>query len=245
MGSISIREHIRWGTESPSEPTSTLVLTSPGRHFVDVRVLRQASSPGSKNPSDEDFGVLPRDQLDWAFAGTSSSSQVTRHDGSHVSHSVFHHWVDNRSKEPEATRDEGDMFPQANDMTLETGRMANPATGVETDYEELWRDAEPASVSVGGGACIVFQLQDDSNGRRGQFVRLGQFAQGVLRIGNTFTAERWIWDQGQSKWKRLAKIGDNDAPSLEALIDSNSSLSKEGEQVKTPSGIWTVIEAQG
>ncbi|KUI70742.1 hypothetical protein VM1G_05674 [Cytospora mali] len=256
MGSISIREHIRWGTDAPSEPTSTLVLTSPGRRFVDVRVLRRASSSssssssspptsGPKHPSDENFGILPKDQIDWAFAGTSSSSKVTRHDGSQVSHSIFHHWVDSRSKEPETIRDEGDMFSQPDDMMLETGRMVNPATGIETDYEELWRDEEPKSISVGEATCVVFQLQDDSIGKRGQFVRLGQYAQGVLQIGNSFTAERWLWDQGQSKWRRLVKTGDSEAPSLETLLEKNGSLHMEGEQVETPSGTWTVIEVQG
>lgn len=249
MGSISIREHIRWGTDALSESTSTLVLTSPARHFVDIRVLRRGSStspaPGFKHPSDEDFGTLPMEQLDWGFAGTSSSSKLARPDGTQVSHSVFHHWVDNRSKVPETICDEGDMFPQPDDTTLETGRMVNPATGIETDYEELWRDEEPSPTSVDGIACAVFRIQDDANGKRGQFLRLGQYAQGVLQAGDTYTAERWMWDQGQSKWKRLAKIGDNEAPSLETLLLTNDSLYKEGEQVETPSGIWTVIEVRG
>jgi hypothetical protein len=38
MGSISVRKWIRWVPEEASEPTSTLVLTSPGRHFVDLRI---------------------------------------------------------------------------------------------------------------------------------------------------------------------------------------------------------------
>lgn len=244
MGSISIREHIRWGTDALSEPTSTIVLTSPARYFVDIRVLRRTLSPGFKHPSGEDFGTLPMDQLDWGFAGTSSSGKVARPDGSQVSHSVFHHWVDNRSKVPETISDEGDMFPQPNDVTLETGRMVNPATGVETDYEELWRDEDP-SPTVEGIACVVFRIQDDSSGKRGQFLRLGQYAQGVLQDGDTYTAERWMWDQAQSTWKRLVKIGDNEAPSLESLLETNGSLYKEGEQVMTPTGTWTVVEARG
>lgn len=39
MADISVRESIRWKPDEASEPTSTLVLTSPGRHFVDVRIL--------------------------------------------------------------------------------------------------------------------------------------------------------------------------------------------------------------
>lgn len=37
---ISIREGIRWVPDPFTEPTSTLVLTSPGKHFVDVRILK-------------------------------------------------------------------------------------------------------------------------------------------------------------------------------------------------------------
>jgi hypothetical protein len=40
MGSISIREHIRWFPDAASEPTSTIVLTSPERRFVDIRILQ-------------------------------------------------------------------------------------------------------------------------------------------------------------------------------------------------------------
>jgi hypothetical protein len=37
--SISIREWIKWLPNPESEPTSTLVLTSTGKRFVDIRVL--------------------------------------------------------------------------------------------------------------------------------------------------------------------------------------------------------------
>lgn len=44
MGSISLRDSIRWLPEPASEPTSTLVITSPKRNFVDIRVLRPEGS---------------------------------------------------------------------------------------------------------------------------------------------------------------------------------------------------------
>jgi hypothetical protein len=42
MGSISIRKSIRWLPDEASEPTSTIVLTSPQRRFVDLRILGPA-----------------------------------------------------------------------------------------------------------------------------------------------------------------------------------------------------------
>jgi hypothetical protein len=39
MAGISFRKFIRWLPDEASEPTSTLVLTSPEKRFVDIRVL--------------------------------------------------------------------------------------------------------------------------------------------------------------------------------------------------------------
>lgn len=46
---ISIREGIRWLPKPFSEPTRTVVLTSPENRFVDVRIL-------SRDTTDEDAG---------------------------------------------------------------------------------------------------------------------------------------------------------------------------------------------
>lgn len=43
MGSISIREFIKWLPDEASEPTSTIVVTSPGRRFVDIRANRPST----------------------------------------------------------------------------------------------------------------------------------------------------------------------------------------------------------
>lgn len=45
MGSISVREFIRWLPQEASEPTSTIVVTSPERRFVDIRVIRPEGAP--------------------------------------------------------------------------------------------------------------------------------------------------------------------------------------------------------
>ncbi len=44
MCDISIREYIRWLPDASEEPTSTIVLTTPERRFVDIRVLKPTSS---------------------------------------------------------------------------------------------------------------------------------------------------------------------------------------------------------
>ena len=45
--SVSIREYIRWLPDgAPTENTDTLVLTSPGRRFVDIRMLLKDTGKG-------------------------------------------------------------------------------------------------------------------------------------------------------------------------------------------------------
>lgn len=53
MGSVSFREFIRWVPDEASEPTSTLVVTSPERRFVDLRILLTSD----ENNGIEDHGM--------------------------------------------------------------------------------------------------------------------------------------------------------------------------------------------
>lgn len=238
MGSISTREHIRWGTDPASEPTSTLVLTSPGRHFVDIRILKTALPNKGFNHA----SLLPRSSIDWAFGGTSSSSLISPN----KSRAVFKHWVDSRSKDPEKEIvDEGDMVPHPTDrnLTVETGKMVNPATGIETEYEEVWRDEEVAEAA----RLLVLRLHDDDSGKRGMFVRLGRYAQGVLRVGNSFTAERWEMDEkDERQWKRLFEAGDEGVDSLDGILERIDKIHRVGDELRLDGGVggkWTVIEA--
>jgi hypothetical protein len=51
MTDISVRKYIRWLPDEASEPTSTIVLTSPERRFVDLRILLEPkpSAEGENN----------------------------------------------------------------------------------------------------------------------------------------------------------------------------------------------------
>ena len=85
---ISTRAFIQWLPDQPSEPTSTVVLTSSQRHFVDIRVLAdQAVDPA---------------HVEWAFAGRSTSKVV---DGKTLSQ--WHHWIDSKTTKPEEVVDKG------------------------------------------------------------------------------------------------------------------------------------------
>ena len=250
--SISVRKYIQWLTEPPSEPTSTLVLTSAQSRFVDVRILnpsQQCDSEGVHQRKLINFDrrycmlnyidILPFSRLDWAFAGTSSTELKTVPDGRQLVHSKWRHWVDSRFPLAEEVNDEGDMLPQKDGTTLERGTMVNPATGQMTDYEECWSDVEPTSTnSDSERLCVVLQLHDDANNARGVVVRIGQYCQGLLRVGEQLALERWEWKK-ETGWNRVTRMGDMWLPCGVALDDSK--LKIDGE-VTYGQYLWKVVE---
>lgn len=235
MADISVRQYIRWPPAPPSEPTSTVVLTSPSRHFIDVRILIH-DEPGKGD-------VHGDSKLDWAFAGT-SSSQPGQEPGTR--HAVWRHWVDSHSTEPETVRDEAVVNETGgpDGSELESGRMVNPETGAEADYEEAWSSVEPLVDlgSEGRPACVVLRTWDDDRGVRGMLIRLGQFCQGILRDRDAVTVERWNWDQ-DGGWSLSARFGQDRLP-VKALLGDMQTL-KADDVVEDGTKTWKVIEVDG
>ncbi|KAH7165442.1 hypothetical protein EDB81DRAFT_779235 [Dactylonectria macrodidyma] len=239
MGSISLREHIRWLPDEASEPTSTIVVTSPQRRFVDLRIFRPTEGDQKSWSGQEE--ALSVDRLEWGIAGTSSSWMRDDGKGGQIRRSQWKHWIDSRTTEPENATDEGDMFPQPDGTTLETGSMVNPATGKDTAYEEVWLDLDPTPTSSAGVKSIVLQIETETGGR-GSVVRLGQCCQGILREGDLITAERWEW-KAEKGWKRSIRMGDGVLP-CEKVLDDALEV-KKGEVVDVGGNAWKAVEVSG
>ena len=229
MGDISHRVSIRWLPSPPSEPTSTIVLTSPERRFVDIRLLLNAQ------PSPD--GTYSLDALDWAIAGSSSYTELKASDGSAYTHGKWSHWISSRTASADGVADEGDNYPQADGTILEKGRMLNPDTGEVGDYGEVWRSEEVEAVD--GVGCLVLRLEKE--GRRGLLVRLGKYIQAIVRTGSgegNVTVERLVWEGGE--WVKKARIGEAEVPTDWAgYIGGNAEVD---DEVKVGGDIWTVIE---
>jgi len=235
MGDISIREYIRWPPASASEPTSTVVLTSPERRFVDVRIIPDGGGPG---PSGSGSGrSSSSSSLDWAIAGTSSRSGP---DGGRQS-AVWNHWVDSRTTGP--MRDEAEVEPRADGSEREWGRMLNPDTGLEAEYEEVWRSEELVAAA---GGCVVLQTEEDgARGERGVVMRLGQYCQGILRVGEEITVERWVWSEGGGAWERVARFGEDQLPAQAHVLVDREDGWEVGGEVECSGRVWKVVEASG
>jgi len=188
MANISIRHSIRWLPidDEASEATSTIVLTSPERRFVDLRIfkadlnsnLSTTTTESSLSTSQNSHHLLPLSALDWAIAGTSAETPIG--DDDTVTRGKWTHWIDSRVRDidtkAESVVDEGVMCPNpdvAVGGTLEKGRMVNPSLGngqEEMDYEEVWVPEEVLGVpgfpslgdSFGGDG------DDDEGGKEGE-----------------------------------------------------------------------------
>ncbi|KAK5989473.1 hypothetical protein PT974_10995 [Cladobotryum mycophilum] len=234
MGSISIRKYIQWLPKEASEPTSTLVLTSPERRYVDIRVLLPINEDDAQK-------ILPLERLDWAIAGFSSSTARDDGQGGQIFHSNWRHWIDSRHKDAEAASDEGDNHPRPDGLTLEKGSMVNPATGRDTAYEELWYDPDPKITPPEEKVVSLVLMWEESEVRRGMVVRVGEYCQGFVRDGDELAAERWAWREGGGGWERVVKIGsERELPCAEVL--NGTRALKLGDEILRGKESWKVVE---
>ena len=172
-------------------------------------------------------------QLDWGIAGTSSSQALPN---GHV-FSKWAHWIDSRFRRAEEASDEGDMVDLDDGTTLETGRMVNPDTGRDTEYEEIWADETPAK-SPAGNVCVVLKHEDAAAESRGLVVQLGGYCQGLVRVGSAVALERWQVDAGQ--FKRTVRLGD--AGLRVPCQHAASSKVTQGAEMDVGGRKWTVVE---
>lgn len=200
------------------EGTSTLVLGSPNKYFVDVRLVIPLSSVATR-----------LEQVDWAFAGTSEHDSTVD-----PPHAVFHHWVDSRHPDAEGILDEGDMHPgNVPGEVLERGVMVNPSGGKLEPYEECWVDQEPD----GQDGCVV--RHEDGKGARGLMIRTGTRVQAVLRVGDEMSVGRWNIVQPGGLWEAVAAVGDQ--TSVPGALPPSLKL---GETVKSENGRgWVCVES--
>ncbi|KAI0771101.1 hypothetical protein BD413DRAFT_604466 [Trametes elegans] len=214
--SITERLYIRWFPEDASEPTSTRVLTTPGRHFVDLRFYL----PSSPSPH--------LTELEWGIAGRSVGTPT---------HGKWIHEISSRSAHPEDETDEGDMCPHPAlpGVELERGRMRRPDSGVLTEYEEAWK---PVPVDhAGDRTCVWLELRRDGPARRGAIVRVGQYCQGLVRDGERVSAQRWV-RTAAGVWEKVGQVGEDDIPCDAAW----GAALEQGDTVERNGAVWDVNE---
>lgn len=176
---ISERVSFRWTPDPPSEPTNTLVLTSPSGYFVDVRLLKATESG--------------HESLQWAFAGRAFHTTVGGQ-----SKGSWTHLVD--SKHPAGFEDQGIFEELPNGDSLEKGTMVDEQTGEIREYEEVWHDylADPPRYRV---------VEGSGNQMNGYFVVMASHALGIVKDAeNRLGVSKWREELGE--WHLIFAYGD-------------------------------------
>ena len=216
------RRYIHWPPHPPTEPTSTLVLTSPSGHFIDIRVQISARSSQPHAPlslplthqSLFKFSAefLPQEALDWAFAGHAKSTAI---EGGRE-HCKWTHTIDSRTPHAAGVRDEGIIQPKRDigfdgneyDWEREEGEM-DDGTGEVKPYEEGWlsipalfgqrqqpkgEEGQVIQGRKGVCKCVVLELDSEASDRpaKALIVRVGDWMQAVWRCGDEFAATRCL-----------------------------------------------------
>jgi hypothetical protein len=131
-------------------------------------------------------------ELNWAFAGisTTTPAEYDSEVGGQLkkpTHTTWAHWIDSDTEGE--VNDEGDMFLQPDGTVLEKGVNEDGST-----YEELWEELE-AEITGRDEKRVsyVLRAEEPAKRMRGMCIRIGEWIQGILRVGEEFTVVRWQW----------------------------------------------------
>jgi hypothetical protein len=142
--SLSIRYSIHWPEyeQSESEPTSTVVLTSPAGRYVDIRKLINLTDQNSENLG-----------FDWYFAGYEIELSSTKIEFNHdFFDSKYIDYFYSHGKSSTGfinSSDIGNFSNSTNEeeinkgIRIETGKMLNPKTNKIENYIEKWISCNP------------------------------------------------------------------------------------------------------
>ena len=184
-------------------------------------------------------------RLDWAFAGVSTTTASPQTGG--PSHTVWSHWIDSESWDPDP--DEGDMYEQEDGDILERGQNVDAETGEVKKYEELWHDVGIQHVGDNQtDVSIVLKTEEINRNTRAMIVRVGDWCQGILKVGDAVTVERWHWTpaatrhlagNSEGNWKRIARLGNGNLP---CAVTFEAKDLEEGKRITAEALEWEVVE---
>lgn len=232
---VSKRVSFRWLSDPPTEPTSTLVLTSPSGYFVDVRIF---NAPEYESSAFETTTPTP-EPLQWAFAGTSSHDTIDpESDGQPQSRGTWVHVVD--SKHPSGFEDSGVFKDLPNGYSLEFGVMHDDGAGVAREYEEVWKDwaARPPHFTVARAESAGEVVE--GGGTKGYYICMAQYAQGVVKDENgRLGVVRWVKDSGTDaqEWTKKFTHGE-----IHEWLPSPTSIRRNGGLACAGPCKWVIIE---
>jgi hypothetical protein len=252
--SVSARRGIARGFDAAYEDTSTLVLTSAGSWFVDIRfALGQDPTGGASY---------------WAFAGR---SEVTfpgegrkgdrREDGWRggggeiveipcMGHCVWGHEIDSSGA---GEADEGDLYLLGNGQVMEVGVSTSGPGGKMEMYKEYWTNVE----MNGDQSCVVARTEQragQENGA-GMVIRVGRHCQAIFQSGSGTAeehgragqvhVERWYKSDKTETWAKDWRSNTGDDTGEDTVMPSKwvcEEGRKTGDVAELLGRKWEVVE---
>ena len=136
-------------------------------------------------------------------------------------------------------------------QTLEFGSMFNQSLNAVQNYEEMWTDIDITStVPDKAKHSMALTCDDIAHGVRGAVVRVGQYCQGILKIGDKVAVERWEFvnkkDDANGEvvggdWTRTVLLGDAMLPCNVTFKPGNV---QEGSKIFHGNYEWLVNEVR-
>lgn len=133
----------------------------------------------------------------------------------------WHHILDSRQDQPFTDSGVNRPYPKDPTLTLERGRMLNPATGAVEPYVEVWKDVDAPS-----GTLVAFLEKEDGKAFIGMI--------GKIRLG---IGKRWAWTVSENGEARsFGEVEDVQGQDVSII---NEGTTNEGDRVGT---CWLVRE---
>lgn len=235
---LSTRISIQWPPSEPKEEANVLAMTTANNNYVDIRIFKsqypyhlKANENKKQNVTVNDkTKELPfRDVFELCLAGTEVPLSETKIKFVNTINSQALQESIDSGQEVEADEDVG-TFSEFGLDRKEIGEMKSPEDGVRKLYVEIWRSLDPwrhtpqneVRESVEGNTdkdCLAFELVENTmkNKCKGKFVKIGNWAQGIIQLESTIVVTR-KWFDGE-KWVNLIEYGECELfPNLETDI---------------------------
>lgn len=218
---VSTRQGIAWGLAPRSEDSSVLVLTSPSRHYVDIRYALVGEATAGPF---------------WAFAGQVTYTALPGLDGSTGVglRGEWRHPIDSMGNVDGVDR--ADLFDLANGDQIEIGLLENPETGKEDRFMEYWTRPVESSQN---DRCVVASLEEGGK-MTGLAIQVGDRAQGIRQVSGVDTGvvtTRWLRVDGLWNRDTMGDANKDNIP-MEWLLQEGRSLGDRHAGGKE----WTIIE---
>lgn len=227
---LSTRVSIQWLPDEAEELTSTMVFSTPQDLFTDVRVFKHCYPYSAKDVTVEEIDKVFQFVSIGKEEEIKGTNQLRFETSVNLAEIVKSIKTGRPLDECRAAPDIGSFFEiEGSEDRKETGAMENPATGVVTDYVEVWRSLNPEEstpaqeVREGHWSSAQKEVRvrvfdTDSEGFSGRIIRLGNWVQGVLFDGSEsqypLSVMRRFFNETSKEWESLIEYGKQEFPQV-------------------------------